>query len=1014
MQAAGGLGDASAEGFAPDERQGSAMPRGPSLPPGFPDPFSLAGTGFASHTDKPVAMSSLSASSLGPTSRPQRASSSSHSTFSPSGSMKISSTESSYTVPSVPSAGSLTTASTIASSPSLLSDLLADDFLSKPSVAVSSKNDKGRRSVGNGGGISTFPSPTTSSPVSPGLPNANLISPKSGAVGVQDRERGPDVAEAEAANMAKEDPLAAQVWRMYARAKATLPHAQRMENLTWRMMALALRRRKEREARQDVTSKAQKDPNLNINSSAESLLTSTGPDRDATDEPATKIKSVKTEEPGFPQIVDEDAHPATSSEPSTSPRTAEDPRGEVRGRPPGKGKVKMRIVGFGDGNDEDETAESIMDWRAVSRSRSRMSMDWKPDSRSQSRVTNRLDSSESHSHALLEDLDESRETPDGADGDCNGNTDRQSKLDSAKQRTASASIPIPHASSNASGQSLLSLRLQATANEVYAMKAKRTFLNLRRSWAPQYSASAFNSLFIPSSLPQYSALNPQSQYLQHAYSQHAFPPRELSASYQYPPFDDHSRSMFPLHVRTTSLDHTTPRSGSVDVRQLNGPVLPADNTLGTSLGKRRAGPNPHAESLLRADPPVVDSPALQSKSPQRSFSPHPQRVRLQFYGPNDIYELAAAKLSGSLHQEGHTSERVGLYTVEEAHDSSQGAGHSQRYPGSAPAPDIGGSSDTLDPNSGAMCSNDLDAPFPSSTSDPASLTFPGLESYDSPVGYNPLLGALFNSYDPSNNSGMSSDMHHHLFTHVDPTQILNGLDANGDVVSGNVAYALVHQATTLEVWAWRKYGRPNVQRSSGRRIASMKRSQSSLTQRRGSTLQMVSPIARAPGQKGAGDGDLEAPVNPQTSAPSPAEDGDSVPTVCTNCSTTTTPLWRRDPEGHPLCNACGLFYKLHGVVRPLSLRTDVIKKRNRPHGSGPHSSGSSRKGSLPSLASGTSGLKVGSLTKPRSMTISTLSSSMSGRPIAPTVTLADGSGAVKRQRRASLSTNLRGDLSTDG
>ncbi|KAI8883578.1 hypothetical protein K501DRAFT_249402 [Backusella circina FSU 941] len=52
-------------------------------------------------------------------------------------------------------------------------------------------------------------------------------------------------------------------------------------------------------------------------------------------------------------------------------------------------------------------------------------------------------------------------------------------------------------------------------------------------------------------------------------------------------------------------------------------------------------------------------------------------------------------------------------------------------------------------------------------------------------------------------------------------------------------------------------------------------------------------------------------------------------TQCSNCHTTTTPLWRRDPQGHPLCNACGLFLKLHGAVRPLSLKTDVIKKRNR-------------------------------------------------------------------------------------
>jgi GATA-binding protein len=66
---------------------------------------------------------------------------------------------------------------------------------------------------------------------------------------------------------------------------------------------------------------------------------------------------------------------------------------------------------------------------------------------------------------------------------------------------------------------------------------------------------------------------------------------------------------------------------------------------------------------------------------------------------------------------------------------------------------------------------------------------------------------------------------------------------------------------------------------------------------------------------------------------SPRPGGDNgVPTTCTNCFTTTTPLWRRNPEGHPLCNACGLFLKLHGVVRPLSLKTDVIKKRNRGSG----------------------------------------------------------------------------------
>ena len=33
--------------------------------------------------------------------------------------------------------------------------------------------------------------------------------------------------------------------------------------------------------------------------------------------------------------------------------------------------------------------------------------------------------------------------------------------------------------------------------------------------------------------------------------------------------------------------------------------------------------------------------------------------------------------------------------------------------------------------------------------------------------------------------------------------------------------------------------------------------------------------------------------------------------------------------GSVLCNACGLFLKLHGRARPISLKTDVIKSRNR-------------------------------------------------------------------------------------
>ncbi|KAF2839782.1 hypothetical protein M501DRAFT_1010815 [Patellaria atrata CBS 101060] len=75
-----------------------------------------------------------------------------------------------------------------------------------------------------------------------------------------------------------------------------------------------------------------------------------------------------------------------------------------------------------------------------------------------------------------------------------------------------------------------------------------------------------------------------------------------------------------------------------------------------------------------------------------------------------------------------------------------------------------------------------------------------------------------------------------------------------------------------------------------------------------------------------------APSRPQSPGGTKTGEQNGSPTTCMNCFTQTTPLWRRNPEGHPLCNACGLFLKLHGVVRPLSLKTDVIKKRNRGSG----------------------------------------------------------------------------------
>ena len=42
--------------------------------------------------------------------------------------------------------------------------------------------------------------------------------------------------------MKRKDPLGTQIWKLYSKTKTRLPNQQRLENLTWRMMAINLKR----------------------------------------------------------------------------------------------------------------------------------------------------------------------------------------------------------------------------------------------------------------------------------------------------------------------------------------------------------------------------------------------------------------------------------------------------------------------------------------------------------------------------------------------------------------------------------------------------------------------------------------------------------------------------------------------------------------------------------------------------------------------------------------------------
>lgn len=50
---------------------------------------------------------------------------------------------------------------------------------------------------------------------------------------------------------------------------------------------------------------------------------------------------------------------------------------------------------------------------------------------------------------------------------------------------------------------------------------------------------------------------------------------------------------------------------------------------------------------------------------------------------------------------------------------------------------------------------------------------------------------------------------------------------------------------------------------------------------------------------------------------------------CANCLQTNTPLWRKNEQGEPVCNACGLYAKFHQCNRPPAMHKQKVQKRPR-------------------------------------------------------------------------------------
>ncbi|KAI0043650.1 hypothetical protein FA95DRAFT_1609196 [Auriscalpium vulgare] len=789
-------------------------------------------------------------------------------------------------------------------------------------------------------GTSSFPSPVASG--SPDL-KSSALSPTDGG-GLD-----PD-------QLAKEDPLATQVWKMYARTKANLPHAQRMENLTWRMMALALKKKKEDEARL-------------------ALL--------AEEEAAGGEVKVKVEP----------ADPATVG--SSSMGAEGEGRDGGRGRRIDKGKAKVSVVGF-DGENQDGTEEDDevpMDWRAMSRSRSRVPMDWRPSSRSRSRPPPSaplFDEGLSHGGRFTFP---SLDTPSGPAEDMHGpRRPSDSRLSyPASSISPSSSIPIHSGRHSPSAPHPFSFpTVHEHGDNAHPISFHSNAQHASRyPYQPQPDPSLDMQAFAghPSSLPSYGL---------HGLSR---TPASSAGSQE--------QRSFPRHVRKTSFDHTVSKdgilAGVLGRHQVNGKPLPPESLIGT---KRRADA-PHAESMLRADPPSVHaSPIVEPPDMAQRFA-HPAQshphlhhhhhsssgsfpstpFNFSFPGYDGFFDLSAAQSMPHAHD----------YSSPVLHHPDD-ARHSTSYHDNAHAPYPPLPSSPSGPNenmSAAAMAASVAMAEGYARLNAANMA--GVE--DTGLEYQQLMGLMYSSIDGANL--------HQPFTHVDPTQILPAEHTESGFPSlhpspssdGYDGYGLNSSAGSPEPLNTSNASTPpSVEGSSNaqpRKIASTKR-----------VMQDVAARSAAQRKKsGVGDALATAQLRSSTSTPDLASAGsgankggndDEAPTVCTNCQTTNTPLWRRDPDGQPLCNACGLFYKLHGVVRPLSLKTDVIKKRNRA--SGAPNTGTRKGAVLPKIAS--------SSTRPRSSTTSNTPMALPGSRYSPGSRIGAGATvvqtlAMKRQRRTS-------------
>lgn len=698
-------------------------------------------------------------------------------------------------------------------------------------------------------------------------------------------------------NMAKEDPLATQIWRMYAKHREQLPNAARMENLTWRMMSLTLR--KQRDGKVDTSLKKGTQPTTS--------RTHTPPPSNPAVAPAARLTS-----------------------------EAETPISRGRNK-----TVRPIEASVSNSNACVRGSRALKSWqRSRSRSLSMMDIEHSRERRSVSRHQNRHSKLSGHipltendqSGWMLEQLSPNMGMKDHHDfllAEPHGLD--ASLMDGSKD--ADSSFTMSNFDEWVKHRKSCGVSVEKTASQ--------------KRFMDDFTQAAHKSLFDLNYPADWKATTPLEQHAQNVMEMSAkrmgYAPMGGDRDDQFlsnyalldsvPGIDDfvgHEANQHPEYgflprlVRKTSFDHKVrersesrgPRSRVPQVSD----IYPGEQRMRKRI--RDASPMPFS-----FHPPTTADQRIASGLSREAplFSPE-----LLQYMPSVPYDFTFTPTTNTslTHEPDIISGSVGgnqLPMSDDTISTMLGLGTGAPAPVSLDAQmGLANASDTLTMNSMAM-DGTSHAQVMSATNlaphtgispsfihvDPSNIlspdTLPSLSNNAIHGLGMPSSGASKLGVEPSHNTTTSPTDSNLLYNSQGKTapyytSVFHPLDSwSGDPSSFSMMNNYAPQTVSTPHLMVDYTIKSAYSTDSGTGVDDT-----------------PSPVPKNSDQSGK-----SISPSPPSASESPAN------IVCSNCQTTNTPLWRRDAEGNALCNACGLFHRLHGVMRPLSLKTDVIKKRNR-------------------------------------------------------------------------------------